>query len=226
MTDRNLKGLIGPLSAVFGLIALLVGIGVVTTMARSSNGDSSGAATDLVAGGDRPSVQVEPDFTRDPLNINVTLTDEGIEPEIIFIPAGRAIRLVLTNHGTKEHHFRIKGLIPTQLRWMEIPEIDEYDVESMTPADLVAYGIEEAASITDEAELAHYMHHLVPSFVPSRPESPTGIRPLGTEVHGWVGLGSNDLMEFFALQTGEYIADDVRFPEHTARVIVFDPAGS
>ena len=189
-----------------------------------SSGDSSGEL--LVAGGNRERVTVQPDLTATALNVNVRLTDEGIEPNIIFLPAGRPIRLVLTNHGSTEHHFRIKGLIPTQLRWMEVPEIDEYDIESMSSSDLIAYGIEEAANITDEAELAHYMHHLIPSFVPQKAASPTGIKPLGTEVHGYVIRGGKDVMEFFALQTGEYPADDVRFPEFTARVIVFDGSGA
>ena len=137
------------------------------------------------------------------------------------------LKVIHTQFSTMEqHNAYIKGLIPTQLRWMEVPEIDEYDIESMSSSDLIAYGIEEAANITDEAELAHYMHHLIPSFVPQKAASPTGIKPLGTEVHGYVIRGGKDVMEFFALQTGEYPADDVRFPEFTARVIVFDGSGA
>ena len=53
--------------------------------------------------------------------------------------------------------------------------------------------------------------------------SPSGIKPLGTEVHGWVHRGMGDIIEFLALEPGEYVADDVKYPENTARVIVFDP---
>jgi hypothetical protein len=207
-----------PYRFVFALLAFAL----LASACSSGDGSTEG----LVAGGDRPQVMVQPDLDANALNINVSLTDEGIEPDIIFIPAGRPIRLVLANHGSTEHHFRIKGLIPSQLRWMEAPEIDEYDIDSMTPDDLIAYGIEEAAGITDEAELAHYFHHLLPQYVPSKAASPAGIKPLGTEVHGYVILGKREAMEFIALQTGEYTADDVRFPEHTARVIVFDASGS
>jgi len=206
-------------------VRIMIGVGALALIAAACSSDDA-AGDQLVAGGDRPRVTVQPDFSAAALNVNIRLTDEGIEPNIIFLPAGRPIRLVLTNHGSTEHHFRIKGLVPTQLRWMEVPEIDEYDVASMSTSDLAAYGIAEAANITDEAELAHYLHHLIPTFVPQKAASPTGIKPLGTEVHGYVTRGRLDVMEFFALQTGEYIADDVRFPEFTARVIVFDGSGA
>ena len=186
----------------------------VLTAAFSSDDDTAASGNGTV--------QVEPDWTQTALNINVNLSEEGIEPEIIFIPAGRPIRLVLTNRGFAEHHFRIKGLVPTDLAWMEFPEIDEYEIASMSAEDLAAYGLEEAATITDEAELEHFAHHLTPQMMPTKPAAPSGIKPLGTEVHGYVTRGGKDLMEFIALQPGEYEAEDVRFPEFTARVIVFD----
>jgi hypothetical protein len=213
------KRFTGPLSALAGLVGILIAIGVITTIARSADeGDNTGVSASGAAG-----YSVEPDLTMTPLNINVELYDDRIEPSIIFIPAGRPIRLVLTNRTEREHHFRIKGLVPWHLRWMEYPEIDEYDIASMTPEELVVYGFEEAATITDEAELQHFAHHLTPQMMPNKGVSPSGIKPLGTEVHGWVHRGMGDILEFYALQPGEYIADDVRFPENTARVIVFDP---
>jgi hypothetical protein len=216
------KRFAGPLSALAGLVGLLVAVGVITTIARSSDGgDTTGLAGNGGAG-----YVVEADATVPALNVNVDLYDDRIEPEIIFLPAGRPIRLVITNRTEHEHHFRIKGLEPTALRWMEVPEVDEYDAASMSPEELAAYGFAEAATITDEAELAHYFHHLTPQMVPSRPASPSGIKPLGTEVHGWVIRGTKDLIEFFALEPGEYVADNPRFPEITARVIVFDPSAT
>ena len=203
---------------------VLLALALVASACSSS--DPAAGSGDLVAGGHREVVTVQPQLNAPPFNVNIVLTDEGIEPDIIFIPAGRPVRMVLKNRGTGEHHFRIKGLIPSQLRWMEIPEIDEYDIDSMSPEELEAYGIADIDTITDEAELQHVLHHIQPSFVPMKEQSPAGIKPLGTEVHGWVGLGDVEVMEFFALQTGEYVADDVRFPEHTATVIVFDPNGS
>lgn len=214
------KRFAGPLSALAGLVGILIAIGVITTIARSADDADN---TGLISDGD--SVIVEPDFTLSPLNINVSLSEDGIEPEIIFIPAGRPIRLVLTNRGLAEHHFRIKGLVPIELLWMVFPEIDEYEIASMSPEDLVAYGFEEAATITDAAELEHFAHHLMPQMMPTKAESPSGIKPLATEVHGYVARGGLDVMEFVVLKTGEYEAEDVRFPEFTARVIVFAATG-
>ena len=212
--EPSFKRFVGPLSALFGLIVLVGACSAVLTAAFSSDDDSAASSDGAVV--------VEPDRTQTALNINVNLSEEGIEPEIIFIPAGRPIRLVLTNRGLAEHHFRIKGLVPADLTWMEFPEIDEYEIASMSAEDLVAYGLEEAATITDEAELEHFAHHLTPQMMPTKPASPSGIKPLGTEVHGYVTRGGLDVMEFIALQTGEFEAEDVRFPEFTARVIVFD----
>jgi hypothetical protein len=187
-------------------------------VAGACSGDSDATLT-AGGAGSRESVTVEPDFSMAPLPINIKLTDEGFDPEIIFIPAGRRIRLILRNHGTTEHHFRINGLIPAQMRWMLFPEIDEYEVASMTNEELIDYGI---AGVTDIGELTHLVHHLKPSFVPFKDVSPAGVKPLGTDVHGYVTLGRTEVMTFIALQTGEYAARDVLFPEITGRVIVFE----
>ena len=126
---------------------------------------------------------VEPDFSLPPLNVTVILTDEGFEPDMIFLPAGRMIRLVLKNRSTAEHHFRIDGLIPVQMRWMKVPEVDEADAATMSPEELAVYGID-IEGVTDEAELQHIFHHLQPTFEPTKEASPAGIKPLGTDVHG------------------------------------------
>ena len=195
------------------------------TLALSAcSGDS-----DAVAEGDASQNTfgtVQPDLVSTALNVTVVFTEDGFEPSIIFLPAGRRIRLALRNRTEDEHHFRIRGLVPGNLRWMSVPEIDEYDVESMTPADLEAYGISDVANITDEAELAHYMHHLLPSFVPIKEVSPAGIKPLGTEVHGYVTRGKADTLTFFPLSVGEYIAEDVLHPEFTGLVIVYEVEGT
>ncbi len=196
----------------------LIGMLVLALIAGACSGESEGTAT---AGGtgSRESVTVAPDFSMAALPVNIRLTDEGFEPDIIFLPAGRSIRLILRNHGTTEHHFRINGLIPSQMRWMLFPEIDEYEVASLTPKELQEYGI---AGVTDLGELTHLVHHLKPTFVPFKDVSPAGIKPLGTDVHGYVSLGVTEVMTFFALQTGEYASEDVLFPEITGRVIVFE----
>lgn len=180
-----------------------------TTGTSTSSGGGSLAAPD-------ESVLVQPNYALDPFVVNVLLTDEGIEPATIFIPAGRPIRLVLRNRGTREHHFRVGGIVPADLAWLQYPDYEDYEVAGMTPEELIATGIG-----TDIDDLEHVLHHMLPSFVPFKPESVAGIRPIPNEVHGYASLGGSDVLSFFALNTGEFVAEDVRFPELTARVIVF-----
>ncbi|HMQ31849.1 MAG TPA: hypothetical protein PKD53_14065, partial [Chloroflexaceae bacterium] len=49
------------------------------------------------------------------LTVNVELTDEGIVPAVVAIPAGREIKLVVRNRGTTEHHYQVIGLAPQGL---------------------------------------------------------------------------------------------------------------
>lgn len=179
-------------------------------------GGSSGSATTTP----QPvTVAAHPELT--PLTINVLLTDEGFEPETIFIPAGRQVQLVLRNRGTGEHHYKIKGLVPSSLAWISIPQIDTYDLDTMTPDELASFGID-LTGVTDALEIEHVLHHLHATFVPFRDESPAGIKPIGLEVHGWVSLGTVDVVSFFALTTGTYDSEDVLNPDLTGTVVVFD----
>lgn len=179
----------------------------------------SPAADDGVPDGEDSAVAafVPPNWEKEGLVLNVSITDEGFEPSTIFIPAGRHIRLVLRDHGTGEHHFRVAGLIPAEMTWLLEPEIDEYDIDSMSPEELAAAGIE-----GDIDDLEHVLHHLSPSFVPYKEASPSGIRPLSNEVHGYVTPGNLEVMSFFATNPGVFVAQDVLHPEITGRVIVFE----
>jgi hypothetical protein len=156
------------------------------------------------------SVAVVPDYSAPTFTVNVTFTDEGYEPDTIFIPAGRQVRLVLRNRGSHEHHYRVVGLIASDIRWLQVPDINEDEILAME------------GSFIDDAE--HILHHIEPEFVPFKAASLSGIRPLATEVHGYAQNGTSDVVLFFPLQTGTFTAEDVRYPEITGRVIVFDPA--
>jgi hypothetical protein len=182
---------------------------------------ADGGSDDRGSGGSGDTFMVEPDLISAPLNVTVVFTDDGFEPSMIFLPAGRQIRLALRNRTEAEHHFRIRGLVPGNLRWMQVPEIDEYEAATMSLEELEAFGIADVADITDEAELAHYMHHLTPTFSPVKEVSPAGIKPLGTEVHGYVTRGKQDTLTFFPLSVGRFVAEDVLHPEVTGTVIVF-----
>lgn len=166
---------------------------------------------------DGMSVMVQPNYQDPTVVINVTLTDDGPEPSTIFIPAGRHIRLVIRNRGTTEHHFRVPGLITSDLTWLRPSELDEYDISDMTPEELAEYGI-----TGDIDDIEHVLHHLTPSWVPFKEASLSGIKPLPGEVHGYAQVSDFDVLSFFAVSTGLYTAEDVRFPDLTARVIVFE----
>ena len=194
-------------AAVLASLALLVG---------ACSGSSASVTTTTAE-----AVTVEAQLELSPLTINVLVTDEGFEPETIFIPAGRQVQLVLRNRGTVEHHFKIKGLVPSSLQWISIPAVDAYDLDSMTAEELAAFGID-VDGTTDALEIEHILHHLDPTFVPFRDAAPSGIKPIGLEVHGWVTLGTVDVISFFALTTGTYQSEDVLHPDITGEVVVFD----
>jgi hypothetical protein len=194
---------------------LVVALGLSLIAACGGSG-AAGTATTTT----QP-VTVTAQLDMSPLTINVLLTDEGFEPATIFIPAGRQIQLVLRNRGTTEHHYKIKGLVPSSLSWISFPVVDSYDLDSMTPAELAEYGID-LAGATDEWEIEHILHHLHATFVPFRDASPAGVKPIGLEVHGWTMLGTVDVVSFFALTTGRFESEDVLFPELTGEVVVFD----
>lgn len=194
-------------------MALAVALALLVS---ACDGTGSGAGTTTT----QP-VTVAAQLEMAPLTINVLLTDEGFEPETVFIPAGRQVQLVLRNRGTVEHHYKVKGLVPSSLAWISIPEVDAYDLDTMTPEELASYGID-LSGVNDELEVEHILHHLHATFVPFRDQSPSGIKPIGLEVHGWATLGTVDVVSFFALTTGTYQAEDVLHPELTGEVIVFD----
>lgn len=186
---------------------LLVALSLAVAGCASPNAsDESGGSQPVTLNLDAPTVRV-----------NVFLTDEGPEPSTIFIPAGRNIRLVLRNHGTTEHHYRIVGLIPEEILWLLTPDIPEYELESMTPEERERFGLGD-----ETADAEHELHHLTPSFVPFREVSRSGIKPLPNEVHGYVELGKTDVLLFYTTDVGEFVSEDVRFPELTGRVVVFD----
>lgn len=160
---------------------------------------------------------VPPSYEKDSLVVNVAITDDGFDPSTVFIPAGRHIRLVVRNHGTGEHHLRVAGLIPAEMSWLLEPEIDAYDIDSLSPGELAALGI-----TGDIDDLEHVLHHLTPSFVPYKEASPSGIKPLSNEVHGYVTPGKLEVMSFFATNPGAFVVEDVLHPEIIGRAVVFE----
>jgi hypothetical protein len=201
----------------------MVGFLVLSLAAASCTGTSDTSGPDGANAGQAEQVLVTPNYNEPTVVVNVTLTDEGFEPSTIFIPAGRHIRLVLRNRGSHEHHFRVSGLIPAEMTWLLPAQVDEYDIDSMSEDELAVIGIDLSEDATD---MEHLLHHLSPSFVPFKEESRSGIKPLPNEVHGYASRGGFDVMSFFAINTGVFISQDVRYPDLTGRVIVFEADGS
>ncbi len=163
------------------------------------------------------SVIVAPNLDAPTVTVNLTLSDSGFEPSTLSLPAGRNIRLVVRNRGTTEHHFRVKGLLTAGLTWLHPPELDEYDLDSMSLEELAEYGI-----VGDIDDPEHVLHHLTPQFLPFKEKSPAGITPLFNEVHAYAIPGTFDVLSFFATTTGTFEAEDLLYPEITGRVIVFE----
>jgi cytochrome c-type biogenesis protein len=140
----------------------------------------------------------------DYLTLNVEVSDAGIDPAAVFIPAGRTIQLMLRNRGSMEHHYRIVGLEPDELMWLTRPD---------TPAQ----------GLTADTEHDHHNRQIVRQ----RAISPGGIRPTGREVHGYAAGGSGvDVVFFRATQAGTFVVRCDLHPEKTGTVVVFDGDGA
>lgn len=193
-------------------VALLV----LALVAGACSGGS--ATTDNDATEER--VTVLPDLEAEEFIVNVYATDEGYKQPTVFVPAGRYIKLVFRNHGLVEHHYRVVGLIPSQLRWIVWPVLDEYDIETMSDEELLSHGFDPNAPVDD---LSHTLHHLGITYSPMRPASSSDIRPTGTEVHAITRRGKQDVVYFYALTTGTYQVVDAAHPEITGTMIVYLP---
>lgn len=194
-----------------GLVALSVAVTACVGASEESGDTADGASGTTVT-------MATPDLESETLVVNVALTDTGFEPETIFLPAGRHVQLVLRNRGTREHHYRVIGLVPAYMSWYLYPEVDISEIDAMSPAEREELGI---SGDIDDPE--HVVHHLTPTFVPFKEESRSGIRPIPNEVHGYAQAGgSGDVLTFFPLNTGSYVVEDVLHPEITGKVVVFE----
>lgn len=183
---------------------------------------SADSATDRV---EERSVTVAANPAADEFVVNVTFTESGFEPETVFVPAGFPVRLVLRNRSEHEHHYRVARLVASEVRWIEYPEVDEYEIDSMSTEELRELD-PALVGVTDRAELEHLLHHMQPIFSPTKAASLSGIKPLAGEVHGYAQRGESDTLTFFPLTTGRFHAEDVLNPEITGTFVVFLPPGT
>jgi cytochrome c-type biogenesis protein len=158
---------------------------------------------DVHAGMDHRAMQpgpARPEGSADYLTLNVDISDTGINPSAVFVPAGRPVRLLLRNRGSMEHHYRVVGLAPDDLSWIDRSGNASQD------------------GVSDEEHNHHDRR-----FVQSRAPSPAGIRPTRGEVHAFV-VGPNDLdvVLFTPTLAGTYVVRCDLHPEHTGKLTVFD----
>ncbi|MDA1258414.1 MAG: hypothetical protein O3C10_11335 [Chloroflexi bacterium] len=134
------------------------------------------------------------------VTINIALTDTGFDPAWVFVPEGREVQLVFRNRGETEYHYRVVGLEPENLLWINVPE------------DVAEEGV------TDDEHDAHHASE----FVPWRATSRAGIKPTGDEVHAYVSSGGNrDVVRFVAPAIGTYSVVDPLHPEFTGELTVY-----
>jgi hypothetical protein len=189
-------------------VLALVLVGATCAGAGALPGDTTGTT-----------LTVAPDHEARPFVAYVTFVDGGTEPATLFLPAGRKVRLIIKSRVPEERHFRVGGLIVSDLLWLVEPEYTLEELQQMSPEEQAALDFDPTQSVADHTE-----HHLQATFVPTKPESPAGIKPIGNEVHGYTpGVGSDTLL-FYPLTTGTYQAEDVLHPEYgTTKVVVFLP---
>lgn len=138
------------------------------------------------------------------LTINVDITDSGIEPASVFIPMGQRVQLVLRNRGTLEHHYRVVGLVPGELRWASGP-------------NEVGQG-----AVSDGGD---HPHHAA-DFTAWRATSPAGIGLAGDEVHAYAPPGSGmDVVHFTATNAGTFVVQCPGHGKTLGKVTVFDSSG-
>ncbi|MBM3818525.1 MAG: hypothetical protein FJW14_05835 [Acidimicrobiia bacterium] len=133
------------------------------------------------------------------LTVNVSLTAAGIEPAAVFVPSGQPVQLMLRNRTTGEHHYRVVGLTPDEIAWVQ------------------------RGGGTVDASLAEPGHdHHNRQLVRARAASPSGITPTGREVHGYVSAAGNiDMVLFTATETGSFVVQCDLHPEHVGSLTVF-----
>ena len=58
------------------------------------------------------------DVQMHPMTVNIAMSDAGIAPSTVFVPAGHPVQLMLRGRGTREHHYRVVGLVPDDFWWV------------------------------------------------------------------------------------------------------------
>lgn len=135
------------------------------------------------------------------VTVNVTIDETTISPPVLNVPAGTPVRLVLRNHGTREHHFHVQRVHPSEMLWLA------KDLEPGTALEMA--GSEHGA---------HHSGQMLPYHICT---SRTGLCPTGLDLHAHAGPGEIDVIQFTAPQPGSYQAICPLHPGVQSMVVVF-----
>jgi plastocyanin len=140
------------------------------------------------------------------LTVNVELSDEGISPAMVAIPAGREIKLVVRNRGMTEHHYQVRGLVP-------------HDLWRVSTAEASATRDSNAPLAAADGEHDEHNHSAsLGAYV-----SQAGVIPSEHEVHAFAqgGGGGMDVIFFTATTPGTYEVRCTLHPTMVAKLMVF-----
>jgi hypothetical protein len=132
------------------------------------------------------------------LTVNVELAETGFSPEVVSLPAGRPIRLVVRNRGQQEHHYHVQGLVPMQMLWLA-KTLDDRRAEQLD-------------------HTAHHTGDLVDYHICT---SRAGICPTGNSVHAHAEASEIDVVQFTPANTGTFQVFDPLHPNLRGTVIVY-----
>jgi hypothetical protein len=138
--------------------------------------DTRPAVEALNPGGETAEQAAQPGA--DLLTVQVQVTKDGFEPQVVAIPQGVRVRVVLTNSDGSEHHFHVAGLHAGEAKWLASGGHD--------------HG--QPATYSDTHPCNHFC--------------PTGICYTKNTLHAYAAPGGHDEVIFTALEKGTFIADD------------------
>ncbi|MBI4297851.1 MAG: hypothetical protein HY676_04900 [Chloroflexi bacterium] len=137
------------------------------------------------------------------MTINVDMTEGGIQPALVLIPAGWTISLVLRNQTADERHYQVIGLTPIDPRWLSRGNHDTLGAEGSDEHD-------HSASFVD-SDLA----------LLTMCTSAAGVCPRADEVHLYAEGGGLDAMSFSAAGSGTFAVQDPLHPQIRGKMTVF-----
>ncbi len=186
------------------LLTTILAAGAISLVLSACGG---AAATPLVIA-DEAVVATEPPViprnTGGTLAINVNVTDQGFEPNTIFMAQGQRVKLVVRNQGATEHHFHIIGLDPENMLWAakatEMEGVGNVDLEE-----------EDDGHNHDHGGLVDF-HMCTSAF---------GICPTGLSVHAHAAPGDMDIILFTTTNQGNFRITDPLHQNLMGTAIVF-----